>query len=365
MDMKGDQDFEKVHVNDEYTKKLKARVQESIYIELQEERLCFTNSCWQIQRVNPFKGGDLILDEVYRIRHVVTGKFLAVADDRQYLCLKPKSNSLQCLFLIKSDMENRKGVVDDDHPPGEICESQLLKSGQRVMIQTYLEKKYLQLYENLEAPEQNQFRLQRRHIDNLYVDTDSMAKSQLKIINHTYCAEMKQKMFFFLEEIPEEEAIYAYKGNCVFDELLEFYAYLNCWAVKEVEMDDTSELYFYDSDTAIDSSDELFERVHKVIFILQSIEDLMVKAEQNELQLKKCKDEIAEQGILDVLLRNLEMIYFKTVPPSMFQKPYISSKFKQDDKGEEKPPKRVVDPKKIKIDEYVAQEIAREHLDVV
>lgn len=107
-----------------------------------------------------------------------------------------------------------------------------------------------------------------RHIDHLYVDMDSMASSQLKVINHTYCSEMKQKMMFHIEEIQEEEALYAYKGNCIFDELLEFYAFLNVWAVSEVELDDTSELYFYDSDKAIDLSDELFEKVHKVLFIL-------------------------------------------------------------------------------------------------
>ena len=118
-----------------------------------------------------------------------------------------------------------------------------------------------------------------RHIDHLFVDMDSMASTQLKVINHTYCADMKQKMMFYIEEIQEEEALYAYKGNCVFDELLEFYAFLNVWAVSEVELDDTSELYFYDSDKAIDLSDELFEKVHKVLFILQSIEELVVKAE--------------------------------------------------------------------------------------
>ena len=120
------------------------------------------------------------------------------------------------------------------------------------------------------------------------------------------------------EEIQEDEALYAYKGNCVFDELLEFYAFLNVWAVSEVELDDTSELYFYDSDKAIDLSDGLFERVHKALFILQNIEDLMQKAGAHEVRLKKCKEEITEQGILDILMRSLELIYYKTVPPCMF-----------------------------------------------
>jgi hypothetical protein len=93
----------------------------------------------------------LIIDEVYRIRHVVTGKFLAVADDKQYLCLKSKATTPSCLFIIKSDMETRKALAADLDEHGEtICESQLLKGGQRVMIQSFAEKKYLQLFENLE-----------------------------------------------------------------------------------------------------------------------------------------------------------------------------------------------------------------------
>lgn len=306
----------------------------------------------------------MIVDEVYRIRHVVTGKFLAVADDKQYLCLKSKANTPSSLFTIKSDMETRKALAAElDEHGAAICESQLLKGGQRVMIQSFPEKKYLQLFENLERPEQLQFKQSVRHIDHLFVDMDSMASTQLKVINHTYCADVKEKMMFYIEEIQEEEALYAYKGNCVFDELLEFYAFLNVWAVSEVELDDTSELYFYDSDKAIDLSDGLFERVHKALFILQSIEDLLSKAEASEPTLKKCKEEITEQGILDILMRSLELIYYKTVPPCMFQKPFISSKYKRDEK--EEAPEGVVDPERIKIDEYVAQEIAREHLDVV
>jgi len=44
----GDQKFENTLVNDDYVKELKGRDKESVYIEKQEERLLFTNSCWEI-----------------------------------------------------------------------------------------------------------------------------------------------------------------------------------------------------------------------------------------------------------------------------------------------------------------------------
>ena len=46
------QGFEPAIVNDEYVKKLKERATEVVYIEKNIDRLLFTNSCWEIQRVN-------------------------------------------------------------------------------------------------------------------------------------------------------------------------------------------------------------------------------------------------------------------------------------------------------------------------
>lgn len=51
-------------------------------------------------------------------------------------------------------METRKPLAADADDHGDsLCESQLLRGGQRIIIQSFAEKKYLQLYENLEAPE--------------------------------------------------------------------------------------------------------------------------------------------------------------------------------------------------------------------
>ena len=55
----------------------------------------------------PFNGGNLILDEVYRLRHLGTGKFLAIADDKQELVLRNRPHSLSTLFVFKSDMSTR------------------------------------------------------------------------------------------------------------------------------------------------------------------------------------------------------------------------------------------------------------------
>ena len=60
--------------------------------------------------MNSLRGGNLILDEVYRLKHLGTGKFLAVSDDQQEIVLLNHSNSLKTLFVLKSDMNTKKEV---------------------------------------------------------------------------------------------------------------------------------------------------------------------------------------------------------------------------------------------------------------
>ena len=65
-------------------------------------------------------------------------------------------------------------------------------------------------------------------------------------------------------------------------------------------------------------------------------------------------------------------MYYKTVPPSMFVKPFTPNPYKappqvDKDKMEEQQITKIVgiDLKTIKVDGYVAQEIARDHLEIV
>ena len=127
----------------------------------------FTNSCWEIQRVNAFKGGNCILDEVYRLRHVGTGKYLAISDDRSELVLRMTANSLSTLFIFKSEMQTKVECkyIDKDDPEVYIDPTQNLKPGQNLMIMSYFEQKYLQLFEDVESKKFSQFHHNLDHID--------------------------------------------------------------------------------------------------------------------------------------------------------------------------------------------------------
>jgi len=145
-EMQNDVGFERARVDDEYVKAMKERQHEEIYVEQKPERLLFTNSCWEIQRVNPLQGGNMILDEVCRFRHVGTGKFLAVDEDRQQLTLKNSCMSLSCLFKIRSEMAQKSAVkFQDEDGDGAVDNVMMIKSGQNIIIQSYLDEQYLQL----------------------------------------------------------------------------------------------------------------------------------------------------------------------------------------------------------------------------
>jgi len=55
--------------------------------------------------------------------------------------------------------------------------------------------------------------------------------------------------------------------------LLEFYAFLNVWGVENNELDDQVEKFYYKHDKAVEHSEDLFERVQKVLFILGNVEE--------------------------------------------------------------------------------------------
>jgi len=102
-------------------------------------------------------------------------------------------------------------------------------------------------------------------------------------------------MVFFIEEVLPEGSTYAYKCGCIFDELLEFYAFLNVWAVVEVDgIDDPAEKFFYDDRRAIELADEMFEKCEKVMYILKNLESILLDVENDEAEYAKAKKELSE-----------------------------------------------------------------------
>jgi len=130
-----DSSFKIEIINDEYIKQVKTKSHEHLFVEQKTERLKYTNSCWEIQRVNPLMGANLILEECVRFRHVGTGKFLSIDDNNIDLTMTGSSNDLNTLFTLKSDMSNRTATkfldADGDGIPDD---PKFIQGNSRVVI---------------------------------------------------------------------------------------------------------------------------------------------------------------------------------------------------------------------------------------
>ena len=76
-----DIEFQITTIDDIYVSKLIDRFKETVYLEQDQDQLRFTESCWEIQRVNALIGGAVIIDEVVRLRNIGTGKYLALDEN--------------------------------------------------------------------------------------------------------------------------------------------------------------------------------------------------------------------------------------------------------------------------------------------
>lgn len=97
---------------------------------------------------------------------------------------------------------------------------------------------------------------------------------------------------------------------------------MNVWGVSCCEDDDKIEKYYLNHEYAIDMTDELYDKCEKVKYMLNNIDELIREVENNDVRLFKCKNELVEQGILDMLFRILEMLYYKTTPVPLFLRPF-------------------------------------------
>jgi len=363
---KNDVGFELAVICDDYINKLKGNAHEKVYLEGNNNVLKFTNSCWEIQRTSPLSGGNIVIDELVRIKHIGTSKYLSLglkdpADTEESFFLQTDPNNLQTLFFIRSKNMNGKGAsfVDLDGD-GVIDNPSHISSGAHIMIQSFLREGYVQMFD--EDLEQEADETCSQH------EGEDMNSHPVKLIGGEFQKKKKTLMLFCIEEISKKEAIQSYNGSWVFDELLEFYTFLNVWAVNLVAKEEKSEKFYYKNDQAMEHQDKLKDKCDKVMFILNNVETQLKVVEFLPDELAKCKQEMAEQGFLDIIFRCLEMMYYKMTPPSMFSKPFRSVKeFRKlmEQKESKKDVYGLVDAVNIRIDEYVAHEIARETLNPV
>lgn len=120
-----------------------------------------------------------------------------------------------------------------------------------------------------------QFDFKPHHIDSALLTEEQQKTSQLRAINYRFTASHKAKKYFTIESVSEADARYAYRAVCLYEELLEFYAYLNTWSIKASDNEDAVERFGYDHELALEQEDDLVERISRVSFILDGLQELV------------------------------------------------------------------------------------------
>ena len=139
-------------------------------------------------------------------------------------------------------------------------------------------------------------------------------------------------MIFILEHIPDSnpDCIITYQAASIYKALHDFYCFLNMWAVVDVDEDELEILNFngvnkdaidkqrYDFQVARLTDQDLLEATNSIDqYVLNQINiGIIIAKEDSYNQYMEYQRHLADQGILILFIKILELIYFKTVPPA-------------------------------------------------
>ena len=162
------------------------RNKQFIYLEKQKQRLSFTNSLWEMQRIKPFKGGKVLWNNVYRFRHVGTGQYLAVDVDKVEMCLKPKADQVDTLFVFRREVYPYDGKLQDG--PIQNASTIFIESFHRTFLQCSVRKEQEKLSKfNYDLP---------KHVMSHQMTDQQARTSQISCIFSSYNKVDRPKMLF-------------------------------------------------------------------------------------------------------------------------------------------------------------------------
>ncbi|CDW72551.1 inositol-triphosphate receptor [Stylonychia lemnae] len=334
---KNDDDAENAIKQKEDEKKLQ---KSKIFIEIDPNSLIVTNSYWEIQKVKPFRGGSILWDDVYRIKHIGTGKYLALTSDKLELAMKSEADGLDTLFRFRRDQY---------HPNmGDVFEE--LKSGELILLESIFNK-FIQIYQDFNDEQLVKFEYNFKSYHQKLAQEG--ADSQIPTVCGRFAKEDVSKMVFEIQQVPKDLAMIAYLGFSYFNYLINLYAFINLWGVASTDDDnDAVDNFKYDSDEAILQEDQLVQTIEDFEIVINYINDILNMAKaKDRIFYGQVQTQLAEQGLLQMLLKLLELMYYKTVNYVDRDPPFQSAKEKgiKDDRKD--------------LDQDEVEQIAQEYLD--
>ncbi|CDW75428.1 cation channel family protein [Stylonychia lemnae] len=294
-----------------------------VYIETDLDSLMETNSNWEIQKVKPFIGGQIYYNDCYRFKHIGTGKFLVVQDEQLVLgeC-SMREFAWASLFKIRRDTYQPPRIKLEKEEEDEM--GQVIGNQDLIMLQSAFQdeksnvswKDFLQIgqvdIQTVVEQEMDQEDTidQQASIPQTIDLKDEEEKKLITVTSGKFLKEDVAKMVFMIEKVSDKDASITYEGQSYCQTFLEFHDFILLWAVNELV-----KTKMYNQTEAIETEEVLSDKSEEFMQVLTRLYETLYKAKNNSRdQFIKYQNHLAEQGVLHMLIKLLELIYYKTVP---------------------------------------------------
>eukprot|EP00347_Sterkiella_histriomuscorum_P015845 403355467 len=289
-------------------------VEYKVAIEIDNEENNKARYLWEIQKLRPFQATKIQWDQFYRIKHVQTGLYLSVKNDENKvdLVLQPLGISTNFFFKIIKDSKTSETTNQLDTVKNENLIK--LQSFDQTMIQTQAKKGQQQRIDNKKGIFKNQEQSQVKSIEEIKCLSDSKE-------NHA-------KMVFQIQIANSDQNQTVRQTHNQFKAAMQFYQFLNKFGVSDRTAEQITKYskdnnmpenivpkQFYDEIKAKAQENEL-----KVLTdnFWQNIIDLRLSLlyldEEDQAKYRLMQNYLAEQGVLEIYIKLLELILYKRTP---------------------------------------------------
>lgn len=250
-----------------------------------------TNSCWEIQQVRPLHGGPVVLNGLYRFKHIATERYLSLdIEGRVNLVLRARSPSqyVDTLFILRP--LNQEQELDDD----DEIEGHEIYHGTKFYLETAYST-FLQVYQKIEDDAGHLFTYKDRTKHEFY--TMLRSGSLVSVVagaKQLTCEEGEPKMVFELELVPKRESQMAFKALGFTTAVKRFYNFLNDWGVGPApESIKSVDTLCFSNDAAVEGERELVDRVAFLMSNLADVREILQSAEsESGKQLRRMQSEL-------------------------------------------------------------------------
>ena len=251
-----------------FPKKDVVEKQNNLQIFIEKEKT--GRSLWELERIDPFRGGIAQYSESFRIKHVATGKYLEI-DRNKKIRLKHDPNSQFNEFKFVP-----AGIT------GEQINFATQVEIRSVAVGCYLGVEEADILASfLSFENQNQ---------NFQHPLKSFDEDDKNVINTT----------FILIDVPEMSTIHIYQISRIIPKIIEFYSFLRTWGMLPIN----GFQYVPDYDYAMMNENELDSQVKIVQEILKALSDKIIREDQSTSEsLIRIQETIKDTGLLDLFLR--------------------------------------------------------------